>query len=124
MSLAERADILDRMDTLARGKRQALAALGIPRSTYYCWRRGPTKPGRRRPWNRVTPNEERRILAVAREFPELSSRQLSAWITDHECFAVSESTVYRILRREGLVKRQVIDLAAAKEYHTDRKSVV
>ena len=47
------------------------------------------------------PNEERRILAVAREFPELSSRQLSAWITDHEGFAVSESTVYRILRREG-----------------------
>jgi putative transposase len=55
---------------------------------------------------------------VAREFPELSSRQLSAWITDNEGFAVSESTVYRILRREGLVKRQVTELEAAKEYHT------
>lgn len=64
------------------------------------------------------PNEERRILAVAREFPELSSRQLSAWITDHEGFAVSEATVYRILRREGLVKRQEIEIAAANEYHT------
>ncbi len=71
-----------------------------------------------RPWNRVTPNEERRILAVAREFPELSSRQLSAWITDNEGFAVSESTVYRILRREGLVKRQETQLSAANEYHT------
>ncbi len=47
------------------------------------------------------PNEGRRILAVAREYPDLSSRQLSAWITDHEGFAVSESTVYRILKREG-----------------------
>jgi transposase InsO family protein len=64
------------------------------------------------------PNEERRILAVAREFPDLSSRQLAAWITDNEGFAVSESTVYRILKREGLVKRQETQLMAAKEYHT------
>jgi transposase InsO family protein len=64
------------------------------------------------------PNEERRILAVAREFPDLSSRQLAAWITDHEGFAVSESTVYRILKREGLVKRQEAQPSAADEYHT------
>jgi transposase InsO family protein len=55
---------------------------------------------------------------VARGYPELSSRQLSAWVTDNEGFAVSESTVYHILRREGLVKRQEIQPAAAKEYHT------
>jgi transposase InsO family protein len=55
---------------------------------------------------------------VAREFPELSSRQLSAWLTDNEGFAASESTVYRNLRREGLVKRQEVELEAAKEYHT------
>ena len=118
MNPEEKTQILDRVEALVRGKRQALEALGIARSTYYCWRRGPTKPSRIRPWNRVTPNEERRILAVAREFPDLSSRQLSAWITDYEGFAVSESTVYRILRREGLVKRQEEQLAADKEYHT------
>jgi len=55
---------------------------------------------------------------IGRESPELSSRQLSAWITDNEGFAVSESTVYRILRRAGLVKRQETQLMAAKEYHT------
>ena len=118
MNPEEKTQVLDRVEALVRGKRQALEALGIARSTYYCWRRGPTKPSRIRPWNRVTPNEERRILAVAREFPDLSSRQLSAWITDYEGFAVSESTVYRILRREGLVKRQEVQLAADKEYHT------
>jgi len=95
-----------------------LAELGISRSTYYRWRRGPESKRRVRPWNRITPNEERRILAIARESPELSSRQLSAWITDNEGFAVSESTVYRILRREGLVKRQEMQQDAAKEYHT------
>jgi len=56
-------------------------------------------------------------MAVAREFPDLSCRQLSAWITDNEGFAVSESTVYRLLRKEGLVKRKDIALTAAKEYH-------
>jgi transposase InsO family protein len=55
---------------------------------------------------------------VARESPDLSSRQLSAWITDNAGFAVSESTVYRILKREGLVKRQEAQLKAAREYHT------
>jgi len=119
MSLAEKATILAQVESQSRGKRQMLADLGIPRSTYYRWRQGQLDPGnRRRPWNQVTPNEERRILAVARESPDLSSRQLAVWITDNEGFAVSESTVYRILRREGLVKRQEIQIAAAKEYHT------
>jgi putative transposase len=119
MSPAEKADILEQVECQPRRKQKVLAELGIPRSNYYRWRRIKTESGvRKRPWNRITPNEERRILAVAREFPELSSRQLSAWITDHEGFAVSESTVYRILRREGLVKRQEIEVAAAKEYHT------
>jgi len=119
MSLAEKANILAQVESQSRGKRQMLADLGIPRSTYYRWRQGQRDPGnRRRPWNQVTPNEERRILAVARESPELSSRQLAVWITDNEGFAVSESTVYRILRREGLVKRQEMQIATAKEYHT------
>ena len=119
MSPSEKGDILAQVENKTGRKRKVLAELGISRSTYYRWRQGQNESKRRvRPWNRVTPNEERRILAVAREFPELSSRQLSAWITDHEGFAISESTVYRILRREGLVKRQEIQPEAAKEYHT------
>jgi transposase InsO family protein len=119
MSAGDKAIILARVENQSRGKRQVLMALGIPKSSYYRWRQGQADPGNRKgPWNRITPEEENKILAVARESPELSSRQLSAWITDNEGFAVSESTVYRILRREGLVKRQETQLTAAKEYHT------
>jgi len=125
MSAGDKDIILARVENQPRGKRKALMALGIPRSSYYRWRQWQRCDGleshsgdRGRPWNRITPEEESKILAVAREHPELSSRQLAAWITDNEGFAVSESTVYRILRREGLVKRQETQLTAANEYHT------
>jgi transposase InsO family protein len=119
MSAVEKVAVLAQVETLARCKRQALMALGIPKSSYYRWRQGqPYSGNRKRPWNRLTPGEENKVLAIARESPELSCRQLSAWITDNKGFAVSESTVYRILRREGLVKRQETQLSAANEYHT------
>ena len=69
-----------------------------------------------RPWNRLRPEEEAIVLAVAREMPSWRSRQLAAYLTDHLDLAVSTSTVYRILRREGLVKRVEYQLAAGKEY--------
>ncbi len=119
MSTTQKAIILAQVESRFGNKRQALSELGIARSTYYRWRQGqPYSRNRKRPWNRITPEEENRILAAAIESPELSSRQLAAWITDNAGFAVSESTVYRILRREGLVKRQETQLTTAKEYHT------
>ncbi len=125
MSAVDKAIILAQVENQSGGKRQALMALGIPKSSYYRWRRRhglePRSGDRGRPWNRITPEEEGKILAIAWESPELSSRQLAAWITDNEGFAVSESTVYRILRREGLVKRLEVQLVAGKEYHTKTK---
>ena len=119
MSTTEKAIILAQVESRFGNKRQALSELGIPKSNYYRWRQGQTGSGNRKnPWNRITPEEENRILAAAIESPEISCRQLAAWITDNAGFAVSESTVYRILRREGLVKRQETQLTAAKEYHT------
>jgi len=121
MIAIDKAMILAQVENQSRGKRQALMALGIPKSSYYRWRRGQSSGNRKRPWNRITPAEEDKILAVARESPDLSSRQLAVWITDNEGFAVSESTVYRILKREGLVKRTEVQLVAGKEYHTKTK---
>ena len=73
--------------------------------------------GGKPPWNKLTPQEVGSVLSTAREMSDLSCRQLAAWITDNMGFSVSESTVYRILRREGLVKRPEMRLAAGKEYH-------
>jgi len=125
MNAVDKSDVLAQVEVMSGHKRQTLEDLGVPRSTYYRWRQVQPSHGLwlysgdgRRPWNRLTPKEDARVLAVARESPGLSSRQLATWITDNAGFAVSESTVYRILRREGLVKRLEVQLVAGKEYHT------
>ena len=105
-------------------KREVLSELGVPKSTYYRWLRRKDQQGLeddagggKPPWNRLTSWEVDHVLSAAREMPELSPRQLASWVTDNMGFSVSESTVYRILRREGLVKRSEMRLAAGKEYH-------
>ena len=125
MSTIDKTAIMARVETMAGRKRQGLSEMGVAKSTYYRWRQGQRDQvleihsrASRRPWNQITSEEGGKVLAVARDFPELSSRQLATWITDNATFAVSESTVYRILRREGLVKRRDVQLVAGKEYHT------
>ena len=125
MSAMEKATVLAQVEAVAGAKRKRLAELSIPRSTYYRWRKRQghqdqeDKSERRTaPWNRLKPEEDSTVLETAREMPELSSRQLGVWITDNEGFAVSASTVFRILKREGLVKRAEMKGVAGKEYHT------
>ena len=95
MSARDKTIILAQVENKTRGKRQVLMALGIPKSSYYRWRRGqPDSGNRKRPWNRITPEEDDKILVVAREYPDLSSRQLAAWITDNAGFLPYPSRRY------------------------------
>jgi putative transposase len=123
MSSDERSEVLTRVEQAQWCKRKLLAQLQVPKSTYYRWRarerqgkQNCSVQSTRIPWNRLSPPEEAAVLAAARESPEWSSRQLATWITDHESLSVGESTVYRILKKEGLVKPPVMQLLAGKEY--------
>ena len=120
----EKTAVLARVASSGLPKRKVLGELGVPKSTYYRWLRRKDQQGLeddagggKPPWNRLTSWEVDNVLSVAREMPELSPRQLASWVTDNMGFSVSESTVYRILRREGLVKRSEMRLVAGKEYH-------
>ena len=124
MSLQEQEAVLAQVEEAGWGKRKLLAQLHVPRSTYYRWRSqqrqgklGSSSQNPKIPWNRLSSQEEAVVLANARKYPDLSSRQLAAWIIDHQDFSVSEATVYRILRRAGLVKSPELKLLAGKEYH-------
>jgi transposase len=110
-------------------RRRALEHLGLSKSTYYRWLRRQVegrlqdkKGGSSIPWNKLRPEEEERILASARASPELSSRQLALKLVDAGGWYVSESTVFRILKREGLIKpAEVVGFKAGKEYHRKTK---
>lgn len=103
-----------------------MRSLGIAEATYYRWKRrlrmrsGQLKDrpgGPRRAWNRLRPQEEEAILELAQERPALSPREVAWTITDQGRVSVSESTVYRALKRAGLVKpAEVVGFAAGKEY--------
>jgi len=123
MSAQERSNIITRVEQAQWGKRRLLGQLQVPRSTYYRWRarelqgkQDSSTASVRIPWNKLSPPEEATVLAAARESPEWSSRQLAAWITDYQDLSVGESTVYRLLKREGLVKPPEMKLLAGKEY--------
>ena len=107
--------------------RKVLDQLEIPCSTYYRWRhsfrqRGlaglrDRPPGPRRVWNQILPQERDRILETALLFPERSPREVSCQVTDTCGFTVSESSVYRILKAEGLIREvQLRGFPAESEY--------
>jgi len=123
MSAQERSNIISRVEETQWGKRKILTQLQVPKSTYYRWRaralqgkQDSSTSSTRIPWNKLSPPEVATVLAAARESPEWSSRQLATWITDYLRLSVGESTVYRLLKREGLVKPPEMQLVAGKEY--------
>ena len=129
MSAGEKSEILALVADSGLPRRSALRELGLPKSTYYRWLRRQAegrledrKGGSLTPWNKLTPEEEERVLAQARASPELSSRQLALRIIDTEGWYISESTVFRILKREGLIKpAEIVGFKAGKEYHRKTK---
>ncbi len=107
--------------------KQVLSQLSIAKSTYYRWRqsfRQRGQPGlhdrptiRGRTWNQILPQERDKVLEIALMFPDWCPRQVSWHITDTAGFAVSESSIYRILKREGLIQEvQQKTFPAGAEY--------
>ncbi len=122
-----REDLIKKVELFEGHRSEVLEDLGIPRSTYYKWRRAydedgimgleKTKPGAKRIWNRLHDNEVKRVLEIAKLHPELSPRLLAVKITDEEAFSVSESTVYRILKENDLISpRPLEEKPAEKEW--------
>ena len=93
--------------------RQALAKLGIPRTTFYRWydrylQRGEAglqdqSPKPKHVWNRVPDEVKRKVVDLALQETELSPRELAVTFTDQERYFVSESTVYRTLKAYDLI---------------------
>lgn len=123
----QRENLIKKVELQDGHRAKMLDDLGIPRSTYYKWRRTydedgiprleGIKPIARRVWNRLADKEIEKVLEVARSHPELSPRLLAVKITDEQDFSVSESTVYRILKENNLIAPKPLpELPVAKEW--------
>jgi transposase InsO family protein len=90
--------------------KKTLAALGIPRRTYYRWLREeawarslPVEAVRPVQPYEALPQERAAVLDYARRHPELRHREMAWRMVDEDVACLSPSTVYRILKEAGLV---------------------
>lgn len=99
------------IETVERTRKQTvwpvgdiLERLGVRRSSYYRWRR--QKPMRRRPrsMHGVLDWERRRVIEYALGHAELRHRELAWRMVDENEVCLSPTTVYRILKEEGLLR--------------------
>ena len=127
MSKYEKMQIIRLVESSELSAVQTLKKYGISSSTYYRWTNKfkkygkdglvDNKPYRLRQWNQLKPEEEQAIIEVALLNPEWSSREVALHITDNKGFSVSESTVYRRLKAQGLIKEPSIKrFPASGEY--------
>lgn len=127
MSARQKEEVLKLVERSQLPVTQTLRKLQVPARTYYRWLQNGTledeRPVARRIWNRLLPQEEETVIKRALEYPDRSARQLAFLITDEGKFSVSESTIYRILKREGLMRELPQIVQASKEYHRKTTSV-
>jgi transposase InsO family protein len=134
MTQAEKMEIITLVEHSQLSVKATLKELVIPRSTFYQWYKQYLEKGydglasqsveRRVYWNQLPLKEQEQIITLALERPDLSCRELACYITDQERWFVSESTVYRILKRRGLVTTPAYRLIEAAHHFANPTTAV
>ena len=110
---SEKLEIIRTVETSNLPVRRTLDKIGIPKTTFYAWldryaaggldALEDRKPRPKRVWNRIPDAIRDKVIERALDEPELSPREVAVAFTDAEKTFVSEASVYRILKAEGLV---------------------
>ena len=110
---SEKLELIRLVEESELGVMRMLARLDLAPSTFYRWyalyrEEGfeglkPRTGGERRHWNRIGESDRQGIIETGLERPEMSPRQVVWHITDNQGWFVSESSVYRILKAQGLI---------------------
>ena len=99
---------------------KTLAALGVPRSVYYAWRKRESLEDRTGKPCRVyelLPEERTAICDYALQFPKIGYRKLTWMMVDAGVACVGESSVYRVLSDADLLSRWKRSVASSGEYN-------
>ena len=110
---SEKLEIIRTVETSHLPVRRTLDKIGISKTTFYAWldryaaggldALEDRKPRPKRVWNRIPDEIRDKVIERALDAPELSPREVAVAFTDTEKTFVSEASVYRILKAEGLV---------------------
>ena len=134
LSGEEKLEIINIVTRSEIGVNKTLRELGTHKSTFYKWYHLYQEKGEagfffspnssRRQWNSIPEEEQKLVIDVALEASELSSRELAHKITDEQGVFISESSVYRILKKSGLVTAPSHILISAANEFKDKTSFV
>jgi len=133
LSVQEKQEIIHLVDHSDLGINRTLKQLGIHKSTFYKWYNAYLKkgqeglqPGRRtrQQWNTIPEVQRQLVVEVALEHPMLSPRELAVNITDEQRIFISESSVYRILKAQGLITTPAHILLSASNEFKDKTRFV
>ena len=122
---SEKLEVIRLVETSDLGVRRTLQELGIHRSTFYNWYRRylaegldglqPKQPERKHYWNKIPEPVRGQVIDLALEEPELSPRELACKMTDAQSYFISESSVYRILKKADLITSPAYILMQAEK---------
>lgn len=116
------------------GVNRTLKEIGLNKSTFYNWykaycERGvdglsANKRSSKRQWNSIPQSQKDLIVSLAMKYPHLSSRELAVKLTDEQQIFISESSVYRILKVEGLITSPAHIFLSASDEFTNKTAFV
>jgi len=131
---SEKLEIIQLVEQSHLPAKRTLDTLGIPRTTFYRWYdhyltggvealedRAPM-PGR--VWNRIPDDIRQRIIDLALDVPELTPRELAVRFTDTQCYFVSESSVYRLLKAYDLITSPAFAVIKAANEFRDKTTAI
>jgi len=127
-SASAKYEIIREVEESVLGISRTLDQLGIPKSTFYNWydryltggfdALSDKKPRPISVWNKVPQKQQKHLLDLALDEPELSPRELAVRFTMETCYFISEATVYRILKKHDLITSPAwIVMKAADKFH-------
>jgi putative transposase len=133
-SQKEKYELIRLVEQSDLGVIRTLRELKVNKTTFYKWYNSYLENGydglsRKRTrsnstWNRINQADRDKVVEIALEKPELSSREIAWHITDNHKYYISESSVYRILKANDLITTPPFRIMSASDSFHDKTTVV
>jgi putative transposase len=130
----EKHEIIKLVEQSDLGVIRTLKQLKINNTTFYNWYNKYLDLGydglarkvskRSGAWNKICEADRDKVVEISLEKPELSSRELAWHITDNYRYYISESSVYRILKENGLISIPSFRIMSASDSFHDKTTAV